>query len=313
MSKISIIIRTYNEENFIGNLLTSISKQRFKDYEIIIVDSGSTDNTLKIVRNFKNIKVIEISSREFSFGRSLNIGIRKAFGEYIVFISAHCYPVNNLWLEKIVEPFKNKNVAMVYGKQRGNIDSKFSEIMIFNVWFPDKSDENQRSPFSNNANAAIRKNIWKKIPYDENLTGLEDIDWAKKAQSKGYKIVYSKDAEIVHIHCESWSRIFNRYKREAIAMKDIFPEIKFSFIDFIKLSMLNIFNDLKIANQNKLFLRKFKEVIYFRLSQFYGTYRGYKYGNGITEDLRKRFYYPENNIDKIEKYKINVNKEVMKI
>ena len=87
----SIVIRAFNEEKHIGKLLKGIEQQTIKDIEIVVVDSGSTDGTLEIVKKF-DVKMVNIDAREFTFGRSLNRGIQEARGKYIVIISAHCYP-----------------------------------------------------------------------------------------------------------------------------------------------------------------------------------------------------------------------------
>ena len=102
--KCSIIVRCYNEEEHIGRLLTGIMEQTLRDIEIIIVDSGSTDATLKIASRFP-VRIVSIKPEEFSFGRSLNIGCEKAIGDFIVIASAHVYPIYKDWLEKILEPF----------------------------------------------------------------------------------------------------------------------------------------------------------------------------------------------------------------
>ena len=103
----TVLIRCFNEEKFIGKLLTGIMKQTIKRVEIIIVDSGSTDATLSIAAQFP-VKILPIKSKDFSFGRALNIGCRAASNEIIVFASAHVYPIYNDWLEKMINPFKKK-------------------------------------------------------------------------------------------------------------------------------------------------------------------------------------------------------------
>jgi len=222
MIKISIIVRCFNEEEHIGRLLIGITQQSLKNIEILLVDSGSTDATVFIASRFP-VKFVYISPDEFSFGRALNKGCQDAQGDFLVFISAHCWPVYPDWLEQLLKPFTDENVALVYGKQRGNEMTKFSEHQIFRTWFPEKSELSQNHPFCNNANCAIRREIWEKMPYNEDLTGLEDIDWAKRALDSGYSIAYSAEAEITHVHQETPERIFNRYFREAIALKTIFP------------------------------------------------------------------------------------------
>ena len=164
----SLVIRAYNEEKHIGRLLWGIMQQTVKDVEIILVDSGSTDATTAIAGRFP-VSILHIPPEDFTFGRSLNLGIAHANGEFIVIASAHVYPVYPDWLEKLLEPFQNPDVALVYGKQRGEINSKFSEQQIFAHWFPEQSQTLQQHPFCNNANAAIRRSIWQGHPYDESL------------------------------------------------------------------------------------------------------------------------------------------------
>jgi glycosyltransferase involved in cell wall biosynthesis len=240
----SIVIRAYNEEKHIGRLLTGIFQQTVKDVQVILVDSGSTDDTVKIASGFP-VEVVHIKPEEFSFGYSLNQGIRACRADYVVFASAHVFPVYPDWLEKLIHPFGDPQVALTYGKQRGMETTKFSEHMIFHQWFPDHSVSRQDHPFCNNANAAIRRELWEQHPYDENIPALEDLAWANWAQKQGYKIAYAGEAEIIHVHNETWPGVFNRYRREGMAFKRIYPQEKFSLWDLARLFVVNSVNDMK--------------------------------------------------------------------
>ncbi len=114
----SIIIRAYNEEKNIGRLFDGIFKQSLQNIQVILVDSGSTDRTIKIAEQYP-VEVVHINPKEFTFGRSLNLGISKAQADFVVLASAHVYPVYPDWLERLLEPFKDNLVALSYGKQRG--------------------------------------------------------------------------------------------------------------------------------------------------------------------------------------------------
>ncbi len=205
MSKIikcSIVIRAFNEEMHLERLLLGIRQQSITDLEVILVDSGSTDKTISIAGSF-GVKVIQIDPEDFTFGRSLNLGISNAAAQIIVFASAHVYPVYPDWLAQLLLPFSDERVALTYGKQRGNEKSKFSENRIFAQWFPDAPHPIQAHPFCNNANAAIRKNLWQTFPYDETLPGLEDLDWANRIMLNGYQVKYVPEAEVIHVHNEN--------------------------------------------------------------------------------------------------------------
>lgn len=289
----SIIVRCYNEAEHIGKLLYGISEQTIQNYEIILVDSGSTDGTLEIAREFRVDEIKQIVPENFSFGRALNYGCETASGTFCVISSAHVYPKRKDWLEQLLKRFEDEDVALVYGNQRGNDVTTFSEKQIFKQWFPDHDIDYQPHPFCNNANAAIRRELWEEFPYDEHLTGLEDVDWAIRVQNAGYEVSYTADAEIIHVHDETAAEIFNRYRREAYAHQEIRPAQSFSLFDFFRLSVQNIAADYRAAlSQGELTSHIF-EIPMFRLLQFWGTYRGFSDQEPISDTLWQRFFYPD--------------------
>ena len=292
----SIVIRCHNEEQHIGRLLSGIMQQTVRDVEIIVVDSGSTDATLTIASRYP-VKLLSIRPDEFSFGRSLNTGCQEASADFIVIASAHVYPVYRDWLEKLLAPFADPKVALVYGKQRGAGSTKYSEKQIFKKWFPEQSVPRQGHPFCNNANAAIRRSLWSELPYNNELTGLEDLDWATRAMGNGYYIAYAAEAEVVHVHSETPLQTCNRYLREGMAHKRVFPEQKFTLWDFLKMFTGNVAADYRQfwrdkAPRNNKFITLLS-IPLFRLMQFWGTYRGFARPGLITTRLKKRFYYPD--------------------
>jgi len=295
----SIVIRAFNEERHIGKLLTGIEQQTFQERETLIVDSGSTDETLEIASKF-DLRIVNIDSREFTFGRSLNRGIQEARGRYIVIISAHCYPVYPDWLELLLKPFEDQRVAVSYGKQRGADSNHFSEHQFFRTYFPDTSQPDQGQPYTHNANAAIRRSLWEQHPYNEQITGLEDLAWSSWAKTQGYSIAYVSEAEIVHIHNETIKQVHNRYRREAIAMKQILPESHFSIRNMIGMFIKKTISDLAQAQREKIFWKKFIGILRFRLVQYLGTWQGYRYSGKIDQKLHRQFYYPPGSLtDKI--------------
>jgi rhamnosyltransferase len=286
----SIVIRAYNEEKHIGRLLEGIRHQTVKDVEIILVDSGSTDGTVSVAESF-GVRTVRIRPDEFTFGRSLNFGIKSATRELIVIASAHVYPVYPDWLETLLRPFEDEQIALTYGKQRGPAFAKFSEQQVFHQWYPDVSRPRQETAFCNNANAAIRKSLWEKNNYDETLTGLEDLAWAKWAKEQGHAIAYVAEAEIIHVHNETPHGVYNRYRREAMALRKIYPEAHFNFYDFLRLTTANIFSDLWHAARERVLLKNLASIFWFRYMQFHGTRMGHRETSLVTPQLRETFYY----------------------
>lgn len=286
----SVVIRAYNEEKHIGRMLEGIQHQTAQDVELILVDSGSSDSTVSIAESF-GVKIVHIPPQEFTFGRSLNLGVQAAISELIVIASAHVYPVYPDWLASLLHPFEDQEVALTYGKQRAPDSARFSEKQIFHQWYPDASKSQQETAFCNNANAAIRKSLWEKNPYDETLTGLEDLAWAKWAKEQGYAIAYVAEAEIIHTHDETLRGVFNRYRREAMALKKIYPESHFNVYDFVRLTTMNILSDLWHARHERVLWKNVASILWFRFMQFYGTRMGYRESGLLTPQLRETFYY----------------------
>jgi glycosyltransferase involved in cell wall biosynthesis len=287
----SVVIRAYNEEKHIGRLLTGIMEQTVRDVQVILVDSGSRDRTVAIASQFP-VEVVHIRPQDFTFGYSLNQGIAQARAEVVVMASAHVFPVYPDWLERLLEPFSDPLTAVVYGKQRGAVTSKYSEHQIFKTWFPELSIQRQTTPFSNNANAAVRRPLWEQHAYDERLPGLEDLAWAKWALEQGFSVAYAAEAEVIHVHNETWPGIFNRYRREGMAFKQIYPHETFGLNDLTRLFSGNVWNDWRAAVREGQFLREWLNVIRFRWMQFYGTYLGYRQAGPLTWQLKQTFYYP---------------------
>ena len=291
MPKVSVLIRAHNEEAHIGRLLTGVKHQTLQPEQIVVVDSGSTDATLAIASAF-DVDIVHVSPDDFSFGRALNRGLERASGDVVVFASAHVYPLLNSWLELLVAPFADETVALSYGRQQVPDGGRFSEQQLLSRWFPSRSVPRQRDPFCNNANAAIRRSVWETLRYDEDLTGLEDMDWASRALAQGHVLSYVAEATVVHVHDEGFDQIVNRYRREAIAHKQIYKEQRMPLATALWLGTSNIIGDIRDAKRNRVLAEHLLDIPQFRIAQFYGTYRGFRQQGPVPELLRRRFYYP---------------------
>lgn len=290
----SIIIRTFNEGKHLARLLDSILTQDYKDWEIILVDSESTDDTLDIAAGYP-VKIVKIRKEDFSFGYSLNAGCRSAAGEYLVFVSGHTYPMNNEWLGNMVAPFEDQRVGMVYGRQIGNDTTKISEEKDMMNNFGEKSKILVEESFGNNANTAIRKSLWLEIPYDEKLPGLEDIDWSHKIQKRGLYIYYRADAVVCHIHDETYAQIYNRFKRESIAHKIIFPEHLFNARKVSLMYSYMILRDIYFGFSLKKPLRNILTAIPYRIAEYRGWRDGFSHTGKINDALRQELSFPQKN------------------
>jgi rhamnosyltransferase len=314
----SIIIRTYNEQRYLEELLQAIHSQDVDDlrYEVIIVDSGSTDKTLEIADNFA-CRIVHIKKSEFSFGRSLNIGCAATEGDYLVFISGHCVPTDKFWLKNLVKPLIAGDVILTYGRQIGSKTTKFSEHLLFEKFYRNTSQIPQKGYFCNNANSALLKTIWKLHPFNESLTGLEDMYLSKDLIEKKMLIGYVAEAAVYHHHNEPWNLVKRRYEREAIALQKIMPEVHISFQDFLRYFITGVFLDSANALRQKIFFKKIGEIVMFRLMQFWGSYCGNNEHRQLSNRMKEIYFYPReiasNSISghKVETKQSNLNSQIL--
>lgn len=290
--KASIIIRTFNEERHLPELLSAIQAQQVSfSYETILVDSGSTDDTLKIAEQF-GCRIKHIEKECFSFGRSLNIGCQSARGDCLVFISGHCIPTDEHWLDQLTKPLRDGVIAYSYGRQIGNGESRFSECQIFNKYYPSASRIPQEGFFCNNANAALLKNVWENHLFDEEITGLEDMRLSRRLVFSNMKIGYVADATVFHLHDETWSQVRRRFEREAIALQYIMPEIHLSISDFIRYFTSAVLLDCGAALQQRRLSHVATEIFMYRLMQFWGSYRGNHMHRKLSQAKKEQYFYP---------------------
>ena len=128
MPKFSVIIPLYNKERDIQKTLDSLLKQSFSDFEVIIVNDGSTDNSEDVVKAINDFRINYFSKKNEGVGPTRNYGIEKATAEHIVFLDADDY-----WY-----PFHLENI--------NNITKKFPEAQWFATAYNKKHNKNLTTP-----------------------------------------------------------------------------------------------------------------------------------------------------------------------
>lgn len=274
MIETSIVIRTFNEEKYLPSLLDGLVKQTYSDFEVVVVDSGSFDRTHEIAQQ-RTDRLVKIRPDDFTFGYSLNVGIQNSTGRFIVIVSAHTSPINENWLANLVAPLHNERVAMVYGQQRGQGCSKFGEYLDFERKFgTERKVLTPPDSFANNANSAVRRDLWEQHPFDETLPGLEDIEWARYWMERGYQVLYEPAAGIYHIHNENWTQVRHRYYREGQAAKWIGIHRRRDLPGEVWREARFFLGDLAHAWRQRQLRHKSKEIMRFRLEKLAGIANG---------------------------------------
>ncbi|MDP2106774.1 MAG: glycosyltransferase family 2 protein, partial [Desulfobulbaceae bacterium] len=196
--KASIIIRTKNEERWITSCLNAVFAQNYQDFEVIIVDNQSTDSTLAKVDQFPVKKVVHCT--EYLPGKSLNIGIAEASGEFVVCLSGHCIPTNDQWLSNLLRNMADPNIAGVYGRQEPLSFTPPGDKRDLMIVFGPERKVQRKDSFFHNANSMVRKSVLDQIPFDDKITNIEDRVWAQQVLQQGHAIIYEPEASVYHWH-----------------------------------------------------------------------------------------------------------------
>ncbi|MDP1547492.1 MAG: MBL fold metallo-hydrolase [Anaerolineales bacterium] len=292
--QVSIVIRTLNEAEHLDALLQGIARQATDGlaHEVVLVDSGSTDGTLEIAESH-GCRIYHIAREEFSFGRSLNIGCQAARGDILVITSGHCVPTDELWLQRLCQPILQGQAGYTYGRQLGGPDGHFSEHRIFSKNYPAQSLAAQRGIFCNNANAAVLRSVWEKYRFDEELTGLEDMEMAKRFVSDRGKIVYVADAVAYHYHRETWAQVRRRFERESIALQRIMPQVHVDIFDTLRYFVTSVWKDLRAARHENVVRCRLVDILRYRWQQYWGTYAGNHEHRKLSHAEKEKYFYPD--------------------
>lgn len=280
---ISFIIRTLNEEDSVGQVIDRIHKlEDDYDKEIIIVDSGSTDDTIRIAKD-KGCKVINIRKEDFTWGRSLNLGIANAKYNYIINISAHCFVTDKKFAYNAVNFINSYNLAAGYGIQIGLPYVDPLEEIELAEWFPriptyimdNKMLEEGKNIGISNACCILRRDVWEKIRFDETVQSLEDFLWAVKVTNDGYSIGYSDTFGVYHSHKYSVDNIYKRwYARTYESLKyqetyNRYDKLKHFVKKHLYAQYLFITRSRRVASKYKLLDKKYDHFIKFKVLYAY--------------------------------------------
>lgn len=220
MKQTTIIIPTYNGAKYLGKLLDSINKQSIKDFELIVIDSSSKDETVKIAKKYTD-NVIVIPQSEFDHGGTRAKAAKIAKGEILVFLTQDALPYNEFSIENIIKVFENEKVAAAYGRQISYEDTnKFGKhLREFN--YPETNSIKSKDDIGrygiktvqlSNSFAAYRKSLLEEVGiFKDNLILGEDVYTGAKMILAGYSLAYIAEAKVYHSHSYSVWQEFQRY------------------------------------------------------------------------------------------------------
>jgi rhamnosyltransferase len=224
LMRASVLIRTKNEEQGIGTTLDAVFSQSLPPHEVLIIDSGSRDQTLQIASHYP-VKILKMSPKAWSYSRALNVGAREATGDFLVSLSAHSPPVGDEWLSNLLRHFHDPSVAAVWGPRNPKDPAESTGRLLRQE--PGSYTFETRHWGLSNHNSAFRRSLWLEFPFDEDLPATEDKAWAAEAMARGYSIIYDPAAAVQHRRRPVLHE-FRRSRAIQAGYKVLFPELRSS-------------------------------------------------------------------------------------
>lgn len=242
---VTVAILTYNGEKYIERILKKLRKQDFAEpFEVLVIDSGSRDRTLEIVRSFPEVRLHEIPNSEFGHGKTRNLAAELANGEFIAYLTHDAVPSDTHWLTEIIDPFRRfPDVMAVLGKQvarpRAFPLQKYEIGGMFRHLGPDfgttlfyatpelLKDEASLSVMSyySDVNSAVRRRfLLDVIPYRD-VRYAEDQMFGRDLIMAGYVKAYASRAMVEHSNDLTLTEYRHRIFDETVGLRQIGNDI----------------------------------------------------------------------------------------
>ncbi|HVS88019.1 MAG TPA: glycosyltransferase [Candidatus Acidoferrum sp.] len=275
MSEISILLLTKNEERNIGACLRALFSQKCAEpFEVILVDSGSTDCTLEIARSYP-VRIEQIPSEAFHHACTRNFAAGLANGQFLVYLAADALPASNTWLGALIANFADPSVGAVYGRHLPRPGSTLERQDALDAVYGDArlvKDASSRQKLGyryyhlSTVNAAIRRDVWQATRFPEDLKVFEDLGIAKRILDSGWMIVYEPGACVYHSHQHTTVGLFKRYFDIGVTLK-----------------RLDMWNDQARSSM----LQDFWGLLKKKVTRFDGNGASRLVGASIRQDLAK--------------------------
>lgn len=322
---LTVAILTFNGETYLRQILEALQKQSYNNrLDVLVVDSGSTDSTLKIISGFPEVRLVQIPNSDFGHGRTRNYAATLADTEIIAYLTQDAIPMNAHWAAEIVFPFSySQQIVAVMGKQvprRGcfpllkyEINGLFAGLgsdfgnTIYQLFEEDRANESlvAAKGFYSDVNSAARRDFLINTISYRDVRYAEDQLFGKDLLEAGYLKAYSPGASVEHSNdltlAEYGSRIFD----ETVALREIGRNVKpLTWKTKLRLEIYGIISDsIRILRDPEFSWRR---RIYWIFANPMFHIRKWKFHNlGASFDLENSGDLSEHSLEGLKKNKID--------
>lgn len=207
---ISLVVPTLNASKEIPALLRLVELQSHPPDEVVVIDSSSDDETTQLASLCRLVKVITIPREKFDHGSTRHHAFLETKGDYVLFITQDALPASKSYIEKLLIPFEDPEVAMVSGRQLPKPDAKRFEQLVRLFNYPDSSNIRSaqdipklgvKTFFASDSCSAYRRTAYFECGgFERPCKTNEDMLMAATFIHAGWKVAYAANAEVLHSH-----------------------------------------------------------------------------------------------------------------
>lgn len=201
-------MRSRNSASSIAHVLTGLFSQDYLDFDVLVVDSGSTDNTCQIISQYP-CRLVHIGQGDYFPGTVLNDAIEQTESELIVFLNSDAVPLTPSALRHLVDAFKDSDTQAAFGRQVHRPEAHTWVRRDYEASFPEASPPPSWLKMSL-AFAAMRRSAWQRHPFYAEAWASEDQEWAAWAEKNGCRVRYIPQALVMHSHNYTLSQVHGR-------------------------------------------------------------------------------------------------------
>ena len=196
----SIVMRSFNEGWALRETLPALRAQTFADWELIVIDSGSTDGSQDLIRAARPAHFVQIAPHEYNPSRVMNHGMRLAQSERVLFLNADATPQGPNWLRPLAEALLDEKVAACFSRQIPRPDCEAVFACDYDRCFGPQRESAKWDHFFSMVSSGLRKDVWALRGFREDLQYAEDDEYTRWCKARGYEIHYVPDSVAMHSH-----------------------------------------------------------------------------------------------------------------
>ncbi len=277
---VSIILRSFDEAWALRDTLDVLKIQEYRDWELIVIDSGSTDGSVELIRQSRPAHFIQIQPHQYNPSRVMNHGMRLARSPFCIFLNADATPQGSGWLRPLATALHDPSVAAVFGRQIPRPDCQAVFASDYHRCFGPNRASARWDHFFSMVSSGIRKDLWSQRGFNEQLQYSEDDEYTRWWRSQGRRVVYVPESVVMHSHNYTPAQAYKRSFGEGKALALVWTGRRRQF-NWLRTVGLGWLNDLR---QDLLFcartgrLKELPHAGLIRWQQRLGRLAGFKEG-----------------------------------